>query len=263
MGSNAIGTSHQDADITNFFQLIEKSQVIQPTHVVNCAAYTDVDGAEKNAEKAYAVNADGAGNLAKVAKMCLARFVHVSTDYVFNGKSTRPYLEDDEREPINVYGQSKRAGEFKVLENLPTACILRTSWVFGPRGKNFISSVLHWLKEKEEFYAVTDQMSQPTYCNDLAQAVIDLLDAEGIVHFANRGERSRYQIASDVMQAAHDLGLSFRCKKIIPVSSERFPTPAIRPEYTVLDTTKYFQLTKHRPREWSEVVNEFLNHATV
>lgn len=260
-GLEVVGTSHREADITDLAHLFQKSQEIQPTHIVNCAAYTDVDGAEKNPEAAYAINAKGAGNVAQMAKHCGARLIHLSTDYVFNGKESKPYLENDFCEPANIYGQSKYAGEIQVLECLPTACIVRTSWLFGPKGKNFISSVLKWLQEKEELQVTSDQCGKPTFCNDLAEAVLALLSAEGIVHFANDGERSRYQIALDMMQAAKALGHPLRCQRIVPVLSAQFPTVAVRPAYSVLDTSKYSSITNRKPRHWGEIVNEFVNYA--
>lgn len=258
-GIEAIGTLRKEADVTDLFGLIEKSHIIQPTHIINCAAYTDVDGAEKNPELAFAVNAMGAGNIAQAARAVGARLIHISTDYVFNGKSSAPYQEEDICDPTNTYGHSKRAGELKVLETLPSASIVRTSWLFGSKGKNFISTVFQWLQDKEELQVVSDQCGKPTYCHDLAEAIFLLLDVQGIVHFANEGGHSRYQIALDVLQAAKNYGLPMKCKKITPVLAAQFPTPAVRPAYTVLDTNKYYHLTNLRPRPWSQVINEFLN----
>lgn len=258
-GIAAVGASHKEADITDVAQLIEKSREIRPSHIVNCAAYTDVDGAEKNREQIFAVNAQGPENIAIVAKSAGAQLVHISTDYVFDGQGERPYREEDECHPLNVYGQSKREGELRVLDVLPTACILRTSWIFGPKGKNFISSVVKWLQEKDELQVVADQYGKPTYCNDLAEAILKLLDVEGIVHFANENPRSRYQIACDVMEMMKMRGIPIKCEKITPVLTAQFPTSAVRPAYSVLDTTKYFHLTNQRPRPWGEAINELIN----
>jgi dTDP-4-dehydrorhamnose reductase len=258
-GLRAVGTARQEADLTHLPQLINQSEKIQPTHIVNCAAFTDVDGAEKDPYAAHAVNVEGAANLAKVAKHCKARLVHISTDYVFDGKKMTPYVEDDRCKPINAYGLSKWEGERRVLEIFPQACILRTSWLFGQRGKNFISSILTWLQQKEELRVVMDQFGRPTYCQDLAEAIITLLDAEGIIHFANQGEKSRYQIAVDIMALAKAKGHVLKCQRIIPVSSSHFPTVAQRPMRTVLDTGKYTYMTNREPRPWDEVLNEFLD----
>jgi dTDP-4-dehydrorhamnose reductase len=252
------GTSRDDADITQLDQMMVQIKQIQPTHIVNCAAYTDVDGAERKPDLAFAVNAEGAANVARAAREWGARLIHLSTDYVFDGIGSLPYLEDDPCSPSNQYGQSKWEGEKKVLEILPEACILRTSWLFGSKGKNFISSLMRWFQQKEELQVVYDQRGRPTYCHDLAAAVLTLLDARGVMHFANVGERSRYQIALDLLEASRVQGIQLKCQRIIPVPSTKFPTPAIRPTYSVLDTNKYFHLTHNKPRLWSEVLNDYL-----
>ncbi len=260
-GIEAIGTGREEADICNLERLRAKALELCPTHIVNCAADTDVDGAEKNPAAAFAVNAEGAANIALVAKENSARLVHISTDYVFNGLGLEPYREEDSCEPVNVYGKSKWEGEKRVLAHLPSACILRTSWLFGRQGKNFISSLLHWFQQKEEMQVVSDQCGKPTFCRDLAEAVITLLNCEGIVHFANEGGHSRYQIALDLLEAAKKRGIALKCQRIIPVPSAQFPTPAPRPFYSVLDTNKYVRLTAIRPRPLSEAILEFLNDA--
>ncbi len=258
----AVGSTRQEGNITDVAQLRRTCEGIQPTHIVNCAAYTDVDGAQRDPGAAFAVNRDGAGHVAKVARECGAKLVHVSTDYVFDGKGSEPYREEDLCAPANAYGQSKWEGEKKVLEILPKACVMRTSWLFGRGGKNFISSLLKGFQQKEELQVVFDQCGKPTYCRDAADAVLALLNSEGIVHFANAGERSRYQIALDMLQAARDLGIEVKCQRILPVPSAQFPTPAPRPAYSVLDTTRYHHLTLNKPRPWGEAVKEFIHEAT-
>jgi dTDP-4-dehydrorhamnose reductase len=260
-GIEAVGTTRAQADVTDIGLLMSKAKEIQPTHIVNCAAFTDVDGAEKTPEAAFAINAQGAANIALTAKSCGARLIHISTDYVFDGKGKSPYREEDTCNPMNVYGRSKWEGEKKVLEILSSACILRTSWIFGLKGKNFISSVFKWLKDKEELLVVQDQCGKPTYCEDLSLAILNLLNYEGIVHFANEKARSRYEIAIDVMEGAKKQGIPLKCQKIVPVLSAQFPTVAARPDYSVLDTSKYCHVTNLKPRPWDEVINEFIYHA--
>jgi dTDP-4-dehydrorhamnose reductase len=257
---DVIGTSREETNIIQLDQLSTKVAQIRPTHIVNCAAYTDVDGAEKEPEMAFAVNADGAANAARVARDCGARLIHISTDYVFNGTGTQPYAEEDPCAPSNQYGRSKWEGEKRVLEIFPNACIVRTSWLFGAKGKNFISSLMSWFQQKEELQVVFDQRGKPTYCYDLANAVLTLLEARGIIHFANEGERSRYQIALDLMEASKEKGIQLRCQRIIPVPSSKFPTSAVRPAYSVLNTNKYFHLTNIKPRPWGEILNDYLLH---
>jgi dTDP-4-dehydrorhamnose reductase len=254
------GTSRQEANILQFDALSSMAAHIRPTHMVNCAAYTDVDGAEREPQLAISVNTEGAGNIARVARGCAAHLIHISTDYVFNGNGTQPYVEEDLCAPSNQYGRSKWEGEKRVLEILPDACILRTSWLFGTKGKNFISSLMSWFQQKEELQVVFDQRGKPTYCYDLAEAVLTLLNASGIVHFANEGERSRYQIALDLMEASKEREIPLRCQRIIPVPSSQFPTPAVRPAYSVLNTNKYFHLTNIKPRPWGEILNDYLSH---
>ncbi len=253
------GTSRRDADVTKFDRLTAKAEQIKPTHIINCAAYTDVDSAEKEPDAAFAVNAQGAENVALAARACGARLVHISTDYVFHGTGKEPYREEDLCAPANQYGKSKWEGEKKVAAALPEACILRTSWLFGSKGKNLISSLMNWFQQKEELQVVFDQRGRPTYCHDLASAAIALLNAPGVFHFANDGERSRYQIAIDLLQAAKERGIELRCQRILPVSSAKFPTPAARPSYSVLDTSKFFHFTNIRPRLWGEVLNDYLH----
>lgn len=251
-----VGTTKQECDVCNLTALQKKCAEIKPTHIVNCAAYTNVDAAENDATQAFAVNAQGAGHIAQIAKDFQARLVHISTDYVFGATKTEPYCEEDLCAPMNQYGMSKWAGEKKVQAILHQACIVRTSWLFGPKGKNFISSLLKWFKEKEELPIVSDQCGRPTYCYDLADAILKLLDTHGIVHFANEGERSRYQIALDLLSCVRDS--SIKCQRIIPVQSAQFPTVANRPLYSVLSTDKYRHLTDHKPRSWIEAAQDFI-----
>ncbi len=258
-GIKVVGTSRLDADVCDEDQLEKVAITESPTHIVNCAAYTDVDGAEAKSEAAFAVNCWGAANVAAVARKVKARLIHVSTDYVFDGKARKPYSEEDKCAPVNVYGKSKWEGEQKVLEAVPEACILRTSWLFGLKGKNFISSLWGRFQQVEELQVVSDQCGKPTYCSDLARAVINLLDAEGIVHFANEGGSSRYEIALKLLEVMKQRGLRPKCKKISPVGSAQFPTAALRPTYSMLDTDKYFSLTSTRPRLWFEAADEFIN----
>lgn len=259
-GISCIATSHREADLTNPSVLLQLVERIQPTHIINCAAYTDVDGAENNEEKAFAVNASGARNLALAALKIGAKLIQISTDYVFDGFATKPYQEEDLTSPINVYGRSKWEGEKQVLDAYSKACIIRTSWLFGSQGKNFISSVYNWLQEKEKIQVVADQSGRPTYVQDLALAVLDLLDAEGIIHFANAGPVSRYQLALDIREEMLKSGKPVRCSQIEPVASQQFPTPAKRPSYSVLATEKFSQITGKQPRPWKEAIGEYFEH---
>lgn len=257
-----VASSRAEADLTDFSQLLSIARAMQPTHVINCAAYTDVDGAESNPEQAFAVNALGAGDLASIASQVGSKFVHISSDYVFDGFSKTPYCETDPCAPISVYGKSKWEAEKCVLEAFPRACVIRTSWLFGAKGKNFISSLLNWLQQKERLQVVADQCGLPTYVHDLAQAILDLLDAEGIVHFANAGPVSRYQLALDVRDQMILRQKEVRCSQIDPVPTAHFPTPARRPSYSVLSTARYSEITGKQPRPWKEAMGDYLDHAS-
>lgn len=258
-GIEAIGTHRQEVDLCCLDALVAKALEIRPTHIVNCAAYTDVDGAQSNRSIAFAVNAQGSECAALAAKACGSRLIHLSTDYVFNGQGSKPYREGDACAPINVYGESKWEGEKKILALLPHACIVRTSWVFGLKGKNFISALPILFQKKEVLEAASDQWSKPTYCPDLVEAIFSLLDVEGVVHFAGGTELSRAQIAFSFLEAMQTRGISVKCQKILPVLSAQFATIAPRPFYSVLDTERYVQLTSLKPRSWEQTLNEYLN----
>ena len=242
------------ADITNFNQLMQRAHNIQPTHIINCAAYTNVDQAEKNTELAFTVNAKGAFFVAKVAKLIDARLMHISTDYVFSGAQQIPYSEQDPPCPINVYGASKLEGENRVLDAYSNACILRTSWIFGAEGKNFISSLLRVLRNQEEVQVICDQWGCLTCCHDLASVILDLIQEEGIYHFANQGVCSRFDIAKVIYDALQDRVF---CKKITPISSTEFIHTAPRPRFNVLDTQKISKRLNRSPRHWKEALGEF------
>src|SRR5437588_1846037 len=218
------------ADIRSPDQVDKVVSDSNPEWIVLSAAYTDVDGCEINPTLAAAVNTQGAVNVAKAASNSRAKLLFVSTDYVFDGKKNTPYEADDARAPINVYGKSKADAEEKILGLLPDACIVRTSWLFGPGGKCFPDTILKLAASRREIEVVNDQRGCPTYTFDLADAIIQLCraDAKGIVHGTNSGVCTWYDFASDIVQQA---GL----KTIIrPTTSDRFVRPAARPTYSVL-----------------------------
>lgn len=253
-GIDYIATGRAEADITDREALLQKARQSHPSHLINCAAFTDVDGAEKNFQEAFRINAEGAENVALTARECGIPLVQVSTDYVFDGEKKTPYLETDSCAPLNVYGRSKWEGEQRVLGVLPTACILRTSWLFGAQGKNFLSSLWRWMGEKEEITVVSDQYSCPTYCVDLAEAIVALCNHSGIFHFANEGVASRYEVASVVFALAKQRGIPMCCQNVKAVSRDNFPTPAKRPKFSALNTNKYIETVGKAPRSWQEAM---------
>lgn len=209
--------------------------------VVNCAAYTAVDKAESDAETARRVNADAPKLLAKQAKRSGAKFIHVSTDYVFAGNACIPYSEDDVVDPQGVYGQTKLQGERNVVTENPDSIILRTSWLYSAFGHNFVKTMLRLGSEKGEIAVVFDQVGSPTYAADLARAIVQIIqqsekDASkfvpGIYHFSNEGVASWYDFAKAIFELN-----KIECR-IKPVLSDQFPTPAKRPAYSVLNKSK-------------------------
>ena len=221
--------------------------------LVNAAAYTNVEAAEDNAETAYCVNEDGARILATAACDAGLAFVHVSTDFVFDGTKDGAYVETDEPNPLSVYGASKLAGERAVETAYPEALIVRTAWVFGPGGANFPRKILDLAATRDELSVVTDEVGSPTYTIDLARGILDLADAgaRGVFHLAGTGSCSRFELAQEVLRLA---GLETR---VLPTTSSAFPTKAARPANSVLDCSKATASGVHM-RQWRESLLEFI-----
>lgn len=203
--------------------------------IINGAAYTAVDIAESEPEKARMGNVIGASNLANYAKQKGARFVHISTDFVFDGKNSRPYHEEDRKNPLSVYGTTKSEGEDVVLAENPSSIIFRTSWVYSAFGKNFFKTIHRLAKERENIKVISDQVGTPTWANDLATVCLLALDSNhsGIYHFSNEGVASWYDFACEIIDV---FGLSCH---IQPIPTEEYPTPATRPSYSVLNKAKF------------------------
>ncbi len=228
----------------------------RPWAVINAAAWTDVDGCEKDIEKAYTVNAIAPGETAAHAYAAGSRFVHVSTDYVFDGFKESPYTEEDDPNPLSIYGKSKLEGERLVLEACPQALILRSSWLFGLGRANFVMRIFESVMAQKGLRVVSDRRGAPTYTRDLAGAVKRLmeLDASGLYHVSNQGECSWYEYAAEILKI---LKVEAR---LLPVPASEFKRPAPRPEYTVLDNAKYRRATGAALRPWPEALNDFLAH---
>ncbi|MBL0355725.1 MAG: dTDP-4-dehydrorhamnose reductase [Chitinophagaceae bacterium] len=203
---------------------------------VNCAAYTAVDKAEAETAKASAVNGDAVGNLATVCRESNALFIHISTDYVFDGTETKPYKEDHRVNPVNAYGASKLKGEELALQNNPASIIIRTSWVYSSFGNNFVKTMLRLMKERDNINVVADQWGCPTYAADIAAAIMQIIAADkktgGIYNYSNSGIINWYQFAIVIKE------LSGSNCNVHPISSSQYPTPAKRPAYSVMDTSK-------------------------
>jgi len=253
-----VANDSQEVDITDLEKVSDFVRVQKISHIVNCAAYTHVDKAEAEQKQAYLVNAVGPYNLGVAARRHRARVLHFSSDYVFDGKGHTPYLEDHYCTPISAYGMSKFAGEIKLMDELDHSCIIRTSWLFGIPGKNFVETMLRLMSEKEELSIVSDQIGRPTYCQDLAEVALELLDEEGTFHFANLFETSWFQFAKEIHRQANDLGFSLKVKRLEPIPSREYPTIAKRPAYSTLDTTKIESTLGRAPRPWQEALSDYL-----
>jgi dTDP-4-dehydrorhamnose reductase len=224
----------------------------RPDLILNAAAYTAVDRAESEAEIAWAVNRDGAAHLAMAAVEVGARFAHVSTDYVFDGQSSRAYRPDDAPAPRTVYGASKLAGEIAVQEVAPEALILRTAWVYSPYGGNFLKTMLKAMGEKGEVTVVADQIGTPTSAATLADALWGLCQAgaKGVHHHTDAGVASWYDFAQAIAEDAPGAGLLKTQPKVLPIRTEDYPTPARRPAFSVLDKTSTWTILGRPSPHW-------------
>ena len=234
LGDNALYTDYAELDITNAAEVRAFVNAHRVDMIVNCAAYTAVDKAESDEEKAYAINAVGPANLAQAG----VPLIHVSTDYVFDGASCRPYVEDDVPNPATVYGRTKLAGEKHVLENADTALVIRTAWLYSSFGNNFVKTMRRLTAGRDQLSVVFDQVGTPTYAGDLADLIVYVIktgkykDYRGIYHFSNEGVCSWYDFAKEIA------ALSGNICDIRPCHSDEFPSKVKRPAFSVLDKTK-------------------------
>jgi dTDP-4-dehydrorhamnose reductase len=232
---DVVAFARADLDITHADAVRAAVRDVRPDAVINCAAWTNVDLAESEEEQATLINGDGAGHLAAAAAEVGAHIVHVSTDYVFNGAATSPYPEDAPTGPIGAYGRSKLAGEIAVADAAPSGhAIVRTAWVFGPHGKNFVDTMLRLGAERDELSVVDDQVGCPTYSGHLAPALIEIAETRphGVLHVTGGGRCSWYGLAVATFERA---GMSV---KVTPCTTADFPRPAPRPAFSVLGSTR-------------------------
>jgi len=245
------------SDITEHEQTIEEIVKVSPELIIHTAAYTDVDGCELNPEKAYRVNGDGTGTVAQAGRRCGASLIYISTDYVFDGQKQESYNESDSPNPLNVYGKSKLAGEEAVKDSLVKYFIVRTSWLFGKNGKNFVNSIIEKAGRQKRFYVVDDQVGSPTYARDLARGIEKLMSttntAYGIYHLTNSGSCSWYEFALKIIEYA-----LIKDVQLEPVTSQDVERPAVRPKMSILDGSRYRDLTQQPLRLWQEALREYL-----
>lgn len=249
-----IFTDSETLDITNKEEVNDFFWQNTPDFCINAAAYTAVDLAETDIEKAFLVNADGTENLAEACAENNAQFIHVSTDYVFDGENNLAYTEEDFTNPLGVYGASKLAGDELALEVNPCSVILRTSWVYSEFGKNFVKTMLNLFATKEELSIVADQFGQPTNANDLAEAIMKIIKSEkitpGIFNFSNLGRISWFDFAEKIAE------LSEAKIKLNAIETSQYPTPAKRPKNSVLDLDKISKTYAIQLKPWEESLED-------
>lgn len=247
------GVDIEEIDITSLESVRKALFTCKPRVVVNAAAYTDVDGCEANRELAMRVNGEGVGNLALVTRDMGAKLVHVSTDYVFDGAKSSPWLEDDRVSPLNVYGESKLMGEERARAN-PDHVIVRTQWLYGLHGKNFVETMLRLAQDKKELSVVDDQIGSPTWTVDLSIAIKALMerDCRGTYHAANSGSCTWNGFAKAIFE---DAGLDVAVK---PMTTGELGRPALRPLYSVLDCGKLERDAGLKLQSWRDALKGYL-----
>lgn len=253
----------QDLDISSGEQVMRAIAEHKPAAVINAAAYTAVDKAESEKEQAHAVNATGPENLASACKEFGVRLIHISTDFVFDGQSSTPYRERDTIHPLGVYGESKAAGETAIQALLPQAAILRTAWVYSAHGANFANTMLRLMNERDQLGVVADQIGTPTSTRTLAEAIYALIEkpeAEGIYHCTDAGAASWYDFAVAIYEEGKKVSLlpAEKHVQIKPITTADFPTPAIRPAYSVLDKSRLAKDLGIEPPHWRQALRQVL-----
>ncbi|SKA12662.1 dTDP-4-dehydrorhamnose reductase [Trichlorobacter thiogenes] len=253
LGERGRGVDLPDIDITDMVSVQQVLTALKPKVVINCAAYTDVDGCETNTETAMQVNGEGVAFLGLVTRAIGAKLVQVSTDYVFDGSKGSPYREDDLQQPLNIYGESKLAGELNVDIN-PDNLLVRTQWLYGLHGKNFVETMLKLGQEKTELTVVDDQIGSPTWTMDLARGILALINKDccGTYHCANSGHTSWNGFAKAIFDEA---GLPVQ---VLPMTTEQLNRPARRPLYSTLDCSKLVADTGFEPQSWHEALKQYL-----
>jgi dTDP-4-dehydrorhamnose reductase len=244
---------HRGLDIADRDAVMAMVERLQPDCIINAAAYNDVDRAESEPEAAQRVNRDGAGFLAEAALANRARLVHISTDYVFDGRKGAPYDEDDAPNPLGAYARSKWEGEQRVLEAGAQACVLRTAWLYGQQGKNFVKAILAAAEKGGPLRVVADQVGSPTATADLAQAIAALLvtTASGLFHVVNQGACSRFEFAQAIVRGRVE---------VLPITSADAARPAPRPAFSALASRRWTLAGLHPLRPWREALDWFLEH---
>lgn len=254
-GHTAVAVDIEEMDITDAVSVERVITEAEVEAVIHCAAYTAVDAAEDNVEICRRVNAEGTKNIAKVCKKLDLKMIYISTDYVFDGEGERPWEPDDERHPLNVYGQTKYEGELAVQKYLEKYFIVRIAWVFGVNGKNFIKTMLKLSETHEELNVVDDQVGSPTYTYDLAVLLVDMVESDkyGRYHATNEGLCTWYEFAKEIFRQA---GVEV---KVNPVTSDMFPAKAKRPKNSRMSKEKLDANGFHRLPTWQDALERYLS----
>jgi dTDP-4-dehydrorhamnose reductase len=251
-----IDAPHEELDITHEGEVLRFILRYMPDVIINCAAFTDVDRCETEREMAYRINAIGPKNIAIAAKRCGAKIVQISTDFVFDGNSNMPYVEEDMPNPLSEYGKSKLEGERNIQNNSNMYLILRTSWLFGRKGTNYVEKMIELAKKNKELFIVNNEISSPTYTVDLAEALWILIEQkyEGTFHITNEGNCSRYEWARKIFEI-----MGYNIKNIHPVDSSQYKRPAKVPLNSTLNCQKLTTVTGFRMRHWTKALSTYLN----
>jgi len=259
--------SDREVDISDYKALEKFGKDKKIKWVINCAGYTKVDKAEEEINEAFRINKDGVRNIALFSAKRQIRLIHISTDYVFDGRKEEgavAYREDDKTNPINIYGRSKLAGEEEIKKILEEYFIIRTAWLYGLKGNNFVYTMLRLFKERDMVKVVEDQWGSPTYTADLAEVILKIIEENsvsyGIYHFTNEGMTSWYEFARVIYKKDKRLGLIEDNKKveIQPIKTEEYLTAARRPKYSVLFKEKIKKEFNLKLRKWDEALEDFL-----
>ncbi|OLO37208.1 dTDP-4-dehydrorhamnose reductase [Alkalihalophilus pseudofirmus] len=257
--ATVIALGKNQLDITNQVQVSQIVSSLKPEVIIHAAAYTAVDQCEYEQKQAFEVNSLGAFHVANAAKIVRAKMVYISTDYVFDGNKMSPYVEEDHPNPKSIYGMSKWLGEQLVQSTLEEFYVVRTSWLYGNGGKNFVKTMLKLAEQKKEIKVVDDQVGSPTYTKDLVETILKLIGKKyGIYHVSNTGFCSWYMFAKYILNQ-----LGFDQNLIKPITTETYAAPAVRPAYSVLAHNSLREENIKVPRHWEEAINEFLREGLI
>lgn len=257
--------SDREVDITDIScieSFLSKKNCTSLHYIINCAAYTAVDKAESEPENAFSLNSIGPGNLAKVAKKTGAALIHISTDYVFDGTKADSYNEDDPTNPLSVYGKSKLEGEKNIQNEIEHYFILRTAWLYGKNGKNFIKTMIALFEKRDELSIVADQKGNPSYTKDLADVIMVIINRHsnkyGIYHVTNAGETTWFNLAKEILKYCKEKAKITKDVRLLPITTKEYPTPATRPANSCLNKAKLKDQLGIEMRLWTTALYDFL-----